>query len=98
MKHSIQHQLDHQHAKSVLDRAMDTYRQHYAEYNVETCWLDEHTAEIGFELTGQKVGGKIEVGVDRYDIHLELPWMLRFFERRIVDSFDQEFQRWLDRA
>jgi hypothetical protein len=98
MQHSIQHALEPERAKGVLDRALDTYRQHYAEYGVETAWLDEETAAVGFETTGGKVDGEIKVCKDCFDIHLKLPWMMRPFRKRIARTFDQEFQRWLARA
>jgi hypothetical protein len=98
MRHSISHQLERDAAKHVLDRAMDTYRQHYAEYGVETAWVDDETAEIGFQMTGRQVDGEIKVCADCFDIHLKLPWMLRPFRRRIARTFDEEFRRWLARA
>lgn len=98
MKHSVHHQLETAQAKEVLDRALDTYRAHYADHGVETAWVDERTAVVGFELTGSKVDGRITVCEGCYDIDLQLPWMLRPFGKRIAQTFEHEFQRWLDRA
>ncbi len=98
MKHSVQHPLEQAKARELLDRALDTYRAHYAEHSVETCWVDEHTAELDFEVTGKKVAGSITVCEDCYDIELKLPWMLRPFKRRIAQSFETELQRWIARA
>jgi Putative polyhydroxyalkanoic acid system protein (PHA_gran_rgn) len=98
MRHSVQHQLEPAKAKAMLDRALDTYRTHYTEHGVEAAWIDERTAEIGFELTGSKVDGRITVCEDRFDIDLRLPWTLLPFGKRIAHTFEQELQRWLDRA
>jgi hypothetical protein len=98
MRHSVHHELEPARAKAMLDRALDTYRAHYAEHGVETAWIDERTAEIGFELTGSKVDGRITVCEDCFDIDLDLPWILRPFSRRIAHSFEQELQRWMAQA
>ena len=98
MKHSVQHPLEPAKARELLDRALDTYRAHYAEHSVETCWVDDDTATVDFEVTGKKVGASSKVCSDSYDIDLKLPWMLRPFKRRIAQSFETELQRWIAHA
>ena len=98
MKHSVEHPLEPARARDLLDRALATYREHYAENSVETSWIDERTAAVDFEVTGRRVAGCITVCDDCYDIDLRLPWMLRPFKRRIAESFETELQRWIARA
>ena len=98
MRHTVRHTLAPDKAKDVLEHALGAYREHYAEYQVETGWADEETAEIGFRMTGKQVRGKIKVCPDCYDIDLELPWMYRPFTQRIAGAVEQELQRWLARA
>lgn len=98
MRHSVHHELEPAKAKAVLGRALDTYRAHYPEHGVETAWIDERTAAVGFELTGNKIDGRITICEDCYDIHLRLPWMLLPFTRRIAQTFDEELRRWIKKA
>ncbi len=98
MKHTVRHTLAPDKAKDVLEHALGTYREHYSEYDVETGWADDDTAEVGFRMTGNKVRGEIKVLADRYDIDFKLPWMYRPFTRRIAVAVEEELQRWLARA
>ena len=98
MKHSVDHPLETEKAKEVLDRALDTYREHYVENSVATSWVDERTATVDFQVTGKKIAGSITVCESCYDIDLKLPWMLRPFKKRIAQSLDSELQRWIERA
>lgn len=96
MRHSVRHTLGPARARDLLDRALGTYRDHYAEYEVRTDWADAETAEVDFTITGRKIGGQIRVCEDCYDIEVDVPWIFRPFRRRIVATVDREFRRWLD--
>jgi len=98
MRHSVRHALEPSCAREVLGKALETYRQGYGEYDVETAWLDDERATVGFTMPGGKVQGTIRVGSDSYDIDLDLPLMLQPFSGRIVGMVDQELQRWIARA
>ena len=98
MKHRVQHPLASEEAKELLDRALDTYREHYAEYSLETGWVDDDTAAVGFQVTGKKIDGQIRVREDGYEIDLDLPWVFRPFRKKIARSLDREFARWIEKA
>ncbi len=95
MKHSVRHTLAPDRAKDLLDRALGAYRQNYAEYDVATSWLDAETAEVGFKVSGTRIGGRITVCDDCYDIDVRVPWIFRPFRRKITATVDEEFRRWL---
>jgi hypothetical protein len=98
MKHRVQHPLPSADAKKLLDRALDTYREHYAEYSLKTGWVDDETAQVGFEVTGKKIDGQIRVCEDGYEIDLDLPWVFLPFKNKIAKSLDREFARWIEKA
>lgn len=98
MKHSVDHPLEPAKAREVLDRALHTYREHYAENSIETVWLDERTASVDFHVTGKRVAGSITICDDCYDIDLDLPWIFRPFKKRIAQSLDSELKRWIAHA
>ncbi len=98
MKHSVQHTLERSRARELLDEALDAYRENYREYEVHTAWVDEETAEVGFRVTGTRIGGQIRVCENRYAIDVKVPWLFRPFRRKITATVDREFERWLQRA
>lgn len=98
MKHTVDHPLEAEKARQLLERALNTYVEDYAQYSMETGWKDEATAQVGFQVTGTRVDGEIKVCEGRYEIDLDLPWVLRPFKKEIVKSIDREFARWISSA
>ncbi len=98
MKHRVPHQLEEKRAKKMIRQAFETYAEHYAEYSIETDWVDEETARVGFEVTGRRVDGEVRVRDGAFEVDFDLPWVFRPFKKKIAQTLDREFERWIESA
>ncbi len=95
MKHSIKHPLPPDRAKKMLDRLFDVYCKHYEEYDLETSWSDDQTAQIGMKVKGREISGQVKVCDDSYEVDIQLPRMVRLFKGRIRKELDATVAEWV---
>ena len=96
MKHQVQHTLDPQAARDVLDSLVETYKQHYAEIPVASDWPAQDRLEFEVKVRGRQVQGTVHVCADCYDFEVDLPWALRPFKGKIASVLDREVTRWAE--
>ena len=95
MKHSIKHPLAPDRARQMLGSLLDTYREHYAEYNLQADWKDDDTATIDLSISGRDIQGEVRVCEDCYEVDMKLPLFFRPFKGKIRKGLDEEIERWL---
>ena len=95
MKHAIKHPLSPDRAKKMLDRLFGVYGEHYKEYDLETSWSDEKTAQIGMKVKGREITGQVKVCDDCYEVDIELPAIVRMFKGRIRKELDDTVAEWV---
>ena len=96
MKHTVRHPLPPERAKQMLDRLLETYREHYKDYAMQSVWTDEETAEVDLCISGRDIKGEIRVCADCYEVDMKLPLFFRPFQSKIRRGMDEEVERWLE--
>lgn len=98
MKHIIPHNLDAATARAVADRAFAEYQKRYPTYQPEIRWVTDQCAEIGFNAKGLRLRGKVDVDPSAIAFELNVPLLLRPFQKRAVEVIDREVRLWIDRV
>jgi Putative polyhydroxyalkanoic acid system protein (PHA_gran_rgn) len=98
MKHVIQHDLDMPTAKRVVDRAFAEYQARFPAYKPTLEWESEVRAACGFNAKGVKLAGAMLVETTSIVMDLDVPFLLRPFQKIAVQVIDDEVRRWLDKA
>ena len=98
MKHVIEHGLDAATAHKVTERAFAEYRARYPSYDPTLTWSSERAARIGMSAKGVKLGGSVTLRDGAIDVELEVPLLLRVFQKRAIEVIDREVRSWVERA
>jgi hypothetical protein len=98
MKHVIPHDLDLATAKRVVDHAFAEYKSRFAAYDPTLAWTSAKRADIGFNAKGIKLSGNMQVEPKQIDVELDVPFLLRPFQKKALDVIEREVLRWLAKA
>ncbi len=98
MKHVIQHDLDTSTAKRVVDRAFEEYKSRFADYNPTLNWAHERRADVSFNAKGIKLNGAMHVEEKEIGLELDVPFLLRPFQKKAIEIIDREVRHWVDKA
>ena len=98
MKHSVPHDLDLERARVVTDKALDAYKERFAEFNPTVSWQGDRHAEVQFKAKGVTLLGKFELEDDRINIDMQVPMLLRMFQKKAVDVVEREIKKWIEKA
>jgi len=97
-KHRILHDLDHDLARRVARRALETYRDQFPELKPGGEWLDADRARLWFTAPGAKIEGRVRVLADAIELELDVPFLFRPFRKQAVKVIESEVQEWISRA
>lgn len=98
MKHSVPHDLGREKAKTVAERALDSYAKRFAEYNPSVSWTSDNHANIGFKAKGVSLSGSLTVEEKSIDMDLEVPFLLRPFKGKALSIIEEEIRKWVAKA
>lgn len=98
MKHTVPHDLDLETARKVTDKALESYKERFSEYNPEVSWKDERTAEVSFRAKGVSMKGLFSLLPNAIEMDMDVPFVLRLFQKKAVDVVEREIEKWLDKA
>lgn len=98
MKHSVPHDLELSQARTVTDHALEAYRAKFAEYHPDVRWLDDNHAEVEFKAKGVKVKGKFDLKPDRIEVDMQVPMLLKVFQKKAIDVVEREIKKWIEKA
>ena len=98
MKHLIEHDLDVATAKKVTDHAFAAYKTQFAAYEPTLRWVSELRAEIGFNAKGIRVSGAFVMTPTAISVDLDVPFLLRPFQKRAIDVIEREVKTWVAKA
>jgi hypothetical protein len=98
MKHEIPHTLDIPTAKKVTDRAFAEYSARYPQYHPTFQWAGDRKADISFNAKGIKLKGSMEVAEGKILMDLDVPFLLRPFQKMAMDVIEREVQVWIGKA
>jgi Putative polyhydroxyalkanoic acid system protein (PHA_gran_rgn) len=98
MKHRIPHGLSHDLARRVARRALETYRDRFADYEPIGEWVDEDHAMVSFKAAGRRLEGQVRVDTEAIELELEVPLLWRPFQGQAMRLIEEQVQSWLERA
>jgi Putative polyhydroxyalkanoic acid system protein (PHA_gran_rgn) len=98
MKQVIQHDLDTAMAKRVADRAFAEYQRRYPDYEPSLRWVSDQQADVTFNAKGIKLGGTLTLASKSIVLELDVPFLLRPFQKKALEVIDREVRVWLDKA
>lgn len=97
-KHVIKHDLDLDLARKVADKAFETYAEKFKDYSPTATWVADTKSEIAFQAKGLKLNGDIELKPGAVELELDVPFLLRPFQRRAIQVIDEEIRGWIAKA
>ncbi|MCP4502212.1 MAG: hypothetical protein GY822_19820 [Deltaproteobacteria bacterium] len=98
MKHSVPHDLDKDLARKATQKALDSYAARFSNYNATVNWLNDDDAEISFAAKGIKLKGIFQVCDSKVDMDLDVPFLLRAFQKKAIKIIDEEIREWVGKA
>ena len=98
MKHVIEHGLDAATAHKVTERAFAEYKTLYPSYDPTLTWTSDRAAKVGLSAKGLKLHGSVLLREGAIDVELEVPFLLKVFQKRAMEVIDREVRTWVERA
>ena len=98
MKHTIAHDLSPALAKKATERAFAAYAARFTEYNPVVTWTGETHASISFKVKGVSLKGTFELVPRAVEMNLDVPFVLKLFQKRAIEVIDGEVREWLEKA
>lgn len=98
MKHSVDHGLGIEKAKTVAEAAWASYSEKYSEYSPSCTWDTEHKATIAFAVMGKTLKGVLEVSASAIDLELDVPFMMRPFKKVALGVIEKEIRKWIAKS
>jgi hypothetical protein len=98
VKHAIKHDLDVATAKKVTEKAYDSYKAKFAEYNPTFRWATDNKAEVSFKAKGITLAGSFTILPGQIDFDLDVPFLLRPFQSKAVEVVEGEVKEWIQKA
>lgn len=98
MKHSVAHDLDQDTARKVARHALEGYARQFERFDPKVEWINEDRAEVRFSAKGLTVKGLLELRLNQFIIELEVPFLLKPFQKKAVDVVEGEIEEWVEKA
>jgi Putative polyhydroxyalkanoic acid system protein (PHA_gran_rgn) len=98
MKHSVSHDLGKERAKQVTEAAWNSYSAKFSKYTPTIKWLSEDRAQIGFNAKGMSLEGSISLQPTTIDLELDVPFLLKPFQKMAVGVIEEEIKEWIGKA
>ena len=98
MRKAFPHDLDQPTSRKVADHAFAAYAERFAEYNPTINWSTETHADFGFVAKGMTLSGTMDLGTGEVDVELNVPLLLRPFQKKAMNVIQTEMEKWIDKA
>lgn len=98
MKHTIKHDISDELAKKATNKAFDSYKERFSDFNPSATWTSDNKADIGFSVKGKKLDGILELKPGTIDLDMSVPFLFKPFEKKAVSVIEGEIQKWIKRA
>lgn len=98
MKHVMAHDLGPELARKVADKAFESYRAKYANYDPKLTWVSDTVANASFSAKGVHLKGKVELMPGKIAFELDVPFVLKLFQNKAVAVIERELAYWRDKA
>lgn len=94
----MSHDLGKERAKQVMEAAWKSYSSKFGKYSPSMQWLSDDHAKIGFVAKGISLDGKIQLQANSIDLELDVPFLLRPFQKMAVGVIEEEIKEWIGKA
>ena len=98
MKHSVSHDLGKEQAKQVMEAAWNSYSTKFGKYTPSIKWVADDRAQIGFVAKGMSLDGTISLQANSIDLELDVPFLLKPFQKMAVGVIEGEIKEWITKA
>ena len=98
MKHEVAHNLPVPLAKAAVNKAFESYRVRFANYNPTLTWVDDRTAKAGFSVKGIKLNGGFEINDRTIGLELDVPFVFALFKNQAMGVIEKEVAAWVAKA
>jgi hypothetical protein len=98
MKHSVQHDLSPELAKKVLDKAIESYKERFADYSPSMTWVGDKHIDVKFKAKGIAIAGAIDLEPTQITFDLDVPFLLRPFKSQALEIIEGQIRKWTDKA
>lgn len=98
MRHAVKHDLDQEKAKKAAQKAWEAYSERFSEYNPQANWTSDTHADISFRAKGIHLKGSLELPPGEIVMDLDVPFVLRMFQKKAVEVIDREIKHWVGKA
>lgn len=98
MKQVIPHDLDMSTAKRVVDRAFAEYKARFPDYQPSLTWSSDQQAKVSFSALGKTLNGAMLIEPKSIEMELDVPLLLRPFQKKALEVIEEEVNRWLAKA
>ena len=96
--HSVTHDVDLSVARRATRLAFEEYQRKLAAYSPKISWADENHVKVGFNIRGVSIHGAVELHDHQIDLEMDIPLLLRPFQKRAMTVLDGEIRAWLARV
>jgi hypothetical protein len=94
-RHRIQHDLDWDCARHLIERAYTYYSERYPAYKLSLSWLDPRRAELRLHTRGKELLAQVVLFPGEVAVEMEVPLLFLPFAGRAHRSIDRAAQSWL---
>lgn len=98
MKHSVTHGIDKPLAKKATEKALEAYKERFAEYNPTVTWQSDDHAKVEFKAKGMTLKGDFELTDNEVNIEMDVPLLMKPFRKKAVSVVENEILAWVEKA
>lgn len=98
IKHIIKHDLGVDTAKKVTEKAFESYKARFAEYNPTFRWASANKADVAFSAKGITLKGTFTALANQIELELDVPFVFKLFQSKAVEIIDAEVKEWIQKA
>lgn len=98
MKHAVKHDLDMATAKRATVKAIESYKERFAEYNPSLSWVSDTKGNLSFAVKGMAVKGDVELVPGAIEFDIDVPFLLKPFKSTAIEVIDRQIQKWIAKA
>ncbi len=98
MKHTVNHGIDKPLARKATEKALESYKERFAEYNPTVTWRTEDEARVEFKAKGMTLKGNFLLTDSDVNIEMDVPLLMRPFRKKAVDVVEKEILAWVAKA
>jgi hypothetical protein len=81
-----------------MDAAWKSYSDKFGKYSPSMQWVSDDKAKIGFVAKGISLDGTIQLQANSIDLELDVPFLLRPFQKMAVGVIEGEIKEWIGKS